>query len=82
MNERYEQLRSVESETEFKRIKVGVKQLEDAIVNLNSLEEACKGHKYGKKGYIMKCIAENDVAELRNISNFYYNFLICKFFNR
>ena len=73
MNESYEKLRSVESETEFKRIKVGVKQLEDAIVNLSSLDEGCKGHSYGKKGYILKCLAENNVTELRNISNFYYN---------
>ena len=73
MNERCQQLRSLEAETEFKKIKVGVKQLEDAVVNLNSLDEGCKGHKYAKKGYIMKCIAENDIVELRNISNFYYN---------
>ena len=72
MTSGYENVRSVEG-TEFKRIKVGVKQLEDAILNISSLNEAIKGHKYGNKSYILKCLAESNLPELRNISNFYYN---------
>lgn len=71
MTESYQNYRAVD--TDFKKIKVGVKQLDDATLNLSSLEQVCKGHNYGKKGYIMKCIAENNIPELRNISNFYYN---------
>lgn len=72
MNMAREQLRSIEG-TEFKKIKVGVKQLEDAVLNVSSLDEVVKGHQYGKKGYILKCLAEQNLTELRNISNFYYN---------
>ena len=72
IQEGYQNLRTVEG-TEFKKIKVGVKQLEDAVLNISSLDEAIKGHQYGKKAYIMKCLAENNLPELRNISNFYYN---------
>ena len=72
LSEGYQNLRTVEG-TEFKKIKVGVKQLEDAILNISSLDEAIKGHQYGKKSYVMKCLAENNLSELRNISNFYYN---------
>ena len=72
MSESFENLRSMDG-TEYKKIKVGVKQLEDAILNLGSLTDAVKGHKYGNKNYIIKCLAEQNVSELRNISNFYYN---------
>ena len=61
------------SETEFKRIKVGVKNLDDAVLNLGSLKQAMPNHMYTKKGYVFKCLADNDLSELRNISNFYYN---------
>ena len=59
--------------TEFKKIKVGVKTLDDAVLNLGSLKSSLPTNNYTRKGYIYKALADNDVKELRNISNFYYN---------
>ena len=55
------------------RIKVGVKSLDDAVLDLGSMKKAMPGHGYTNKGFIMKALAENNVEELRAISNFYYN---------
>lgn len=60
-------------ETEYGRIKVGNKNLEDAILNLESLSKALPTHGYTKKKTIYKAMSENDLVEMRNISNFYYN---------
>ena len=65
--------RAIGAENEFKRIKVGVKQLDDAVLNLGSIKNSMPGHGYTNKGFIMKALINNDVAELRAISNFYYN---------
>ena len=59
--------------TEYKRIKVGVKNLDDAVLNLGSIKASLPGHGYTQKGTILKALADNDLTELRNISNFYYN---------
>lgn len=59
--------------TEYKRIKVGVKNLDDAVLNLGSIKASLPGHGYAQKGTILKALADNDLTELRNISNFYYN---------
>lgn len=37
------------------------------------MDEVTKNTKFGQKGYILKCLAENNLKELRNISHFYYN---------
>ena len=71
--------------TEYKKIKVGVKSLEDAVLNLGSLKTCMPKHAYTDKRYIMSALANNDVAELRAISNFYYNLngvyeRICNYF--
>lgn len=60
-------------ETEYGRIKVGNKSLEDAILNLESLSKALPTHGYTKKKTIYKAMSENNLVEMRNISNFYYN---------
>ena len=67
----FEQYRTADI-NEYKKIKVGVKQLEDAVLQLNSLEKI-NNSKYGQKSYILKCISEKNMSELRNISRFYYN---------
>lgn len=72
MTSGYETLRTADS-TEYKKIKVGVKQLEDAVLNLSSLDKDTKNNKFGSKGYVLKCLSENNLAELRNISHYYYN---------
>ena len=58
---------------EYKRIKVGVKSLDDAVLNFGSMKTSLPGHGYTNKGAIFKALADNDLTELRNISNFYYN---------
>ena len=59
--------------TEYKKIKVGVKNLDDAILNLGSFASSLPGRGYANKKTILTALADNDLAELRNISNFYYN---------
>jgi hypothetical protein len=59
--------------TDYSKIKVGVKSLEDATLNLGSIKTSLPTYQYTNKKYIYKALAENDVAELRHISNFYYN---------
>ena len=58
---------------EYKKIKVGVKTLDDAVLNLGSLKQSFPTHAYFNKATIFKALMENDLKELRNISNFYYN---------
>lgn len=57
----------------YKKIKVGVKNLEDAVLNLGAMSSCLKGKPYVSKHAIYKALSENDVLTLRNISNFYYN---------
>lgn len=59
--------------TEYKRIKVGVKNLDDAVLNLGSIKASLPGHGYTQKATILRALADHDLTELRNISNFYYN---------
>ena len=58
---------------EYRKIKVGVKNLDDAVLNLGSIRQALPTHCYTNKATILKALAEYDLKELRNISNFYYN---------
>ena len=59
--------------TEYKKIKVGVKNLDDAVLNLGSIKSSLPGRGYANKKLIMTALADNNLEELRNISNFYYN---------
>ena len=58
------------SPVDYSKIKVGVKNLEDAVLNLGALKKA--NATYANKGLIMKALADRDIAELRQISNFFY----------
>lgn len=58
---------------EYKKIKVGVKSLEDAVLNLGNLRQCFPRCGYTDKKYIYDAIMRNQVEDLRNISNFYYN---------
>ena len=64
---------SVADGSEFKRIKVGVKQLDDAVLDLGMLKKSLPGHGYANKANVLRAIADHDVEEMRAISNFYYN---------
>ena len=67
----YREYRTVDNE--FKKIKIGVQTLEDAILNLGSLNSAGAKLPYGDKKLVYKAIIENNVPLMRQISNFYYN---------
>lgn len=54
-------------------IKLGLKKLEDAVLELGSINHALPTHTYTKKKTVYTALAENDLIEMRNISNFYYN---------
>ena len=69
----YRNYSAIGAENEYKRIKVGVKSLDDAVLNLGTIKNSMPGHGYTNKAFIMKALVNNDVAELRAISNFYYN---------
>lgn len=60
-------------ETEFKAIRVGLKKLEDAVLDVNSMKECLCGHRFINKRTIYEALAHNDLRELRHISNFFYN---------
>ena len=64
---------SAVNETEFKRIKVGVKQLDDATIKLGDINKCMPNHMFTNKKYILRALGENNLQDLRAISNFYYN---------
>ena len=69
--------------TEYGKIKVGVKTLDDAILNLGSLKVANKN--YGDKKVVLKALADKDVNTLIEISNYFYRtsgiyFRACNYF--
>lgn len=58
---------------DYSKIKVGVKTLEDATFKLGSYQNDLRDRRYSQKSYVLKMLADNNLSELRNISNFYYN---------
>lgn len=59
--------------TNFGKIKIGPKSLEDAVLNLGTITKAFPKHSYVDKKYILNTIISNNIEEMRAISNFYYN---------
>lgn len=55
---------------DFTKIKVGAKTLEDAILDLGSFQKVDKH--YSRKEAILKSLYDNDYAEMREISKFYF----------
>ena len=55
---------------EYGKIKIGVKTLEDAILNLGSLKST--NSRLGEKRVVLKALSDNDLPLLREISNFFY----------
>lgn len=57
--------------TNYNKIKVGVKTLEDAVFNLGDMVK--NGNKnLANKALIMKALADNDLEVLRQVSNYFY----------
>ena len=55
---------------DFSKIKVGVKQLVDAVIDVGSYKKI--NPRCGDKEKVLKAINENDLASAREISNFFY----------
>lgn len=56
--------------TDFSRIRVGIKQLDDAIISLGDYKKI--NPKYGDKKFIQDAINKGDVVAMREISKFYF----------
>ena len=56
--------------TTYGKIKIGTKSLEDAVLNLGSIQRETKNQI--SKGVIYRALADNDVERLREISNYFY----------
>ena len=60
--------------SDYKKIKVGPKVLDDAQLDLGSFvpDKATRNHPFVSKKEIMKALIDKDIPTLRAISNFYY----------
>jgi len=56
--------------TDFSKIKIGVKTLQDAVLSLGSLRKV--NSKLANKESVLRAIALNNTEEMREISNFFY----------
>ncbi len=54
----------------YGKIKIGTKSLEDAVLNLGSIQRETRN--VINKGVIYRALADNDVEKLREISNYFY----------
>ena len=57
----------------YRQIKVGVKKLDDAVLNLGAYNKNLPGYGGVSKGMVFQALATNDLAELRRISNLFYS---------
>ena len=55
---------------DFNKIKLGMKTLDDAIINLDTLKKV--NPRLADKFTVLKAINDNDLAMMREISNFFY----------
>ena len=56
--------------TDFSKIRVGIKTLDDATINVGELKRV--NPKYGDKTYVLQAINRGDLKAMREISNFFY----------
>ena len=57
----------------YRQIKVGVKKLDDAILNLGTYNKGLPRYNGVSKAMVLQALAVNDLSELRRISNLFYN---------
>lgn len=55
---------------DFSRIRIGVKTLDDAILNLGTYKKI--NSRLADKTYVTRALAENNTSSLRDISNFFF----------
>lgn len=58
---------------DYSKIKVGVKSVEDAVLNLGSLKAASSNKSYSNKQTILRALADKDIPIIREISNYFYD---------
>ena len=56
----------------YKKVKVGVKNLDDAVLDLGALKKIIPTAPYHSKHELMKAIVTNDIKKLREFSRFFY----------
>ena len=66
-------LQDIEDPLAYRKIKVGPKTLDDAVLNLGSYNQALPKYNGISKGMVLQALANNDYKELRRISNLFYN---------
>ena len=57
----------------YRKIKVGVKNLDDAVLNLGTYRSNLPKYNGISKGMVLQALATNDLVELRRISNLFYS---------
>ena len=65
-------LQDLDGPLDYRKIKVGVKNLDDATLNLGNYKGGC-GFGGINKGIVFRALATHDLPELRRISNLFYN---------
>ena len=55
---------------EYAKIKVGLKTLDDAVLNLGSFRKVNRN--YGDKNFILNAINRHDYTTLREVSKYFY----------
>ena len=66
----YSDYSQVRPPMDFNKIQVGIKKLDDAIINIGSYKKA--NPKFGDKQYVLKAISDGNLSLMREISNFYF----------
>jgi len=61
---------SLQAPVDYNSIKVGVKTLNDATLDLGSLKKANRD--YSNKAFILQALANKDLDTLREISDFFF----------
>ena len=58
--------------TDYGSIKVGVKKLDDATLNLGNYKNKNMWQSYGDKNFVLRALANRDVDALREISDYFF----------
>lgn len=69
-SELHYQEKDEEYDWDFNKIKIGLRQLDDAVLNLSSYRKV--NPNYGDKNFILRALAEHDYNTLRNISKYFF----------
>ena len=68
-----QEINKIENPLAYRQIKVGVKKLDDAILDLGTYNKAFPKYCGISKAMILQALATNNLTELRRISNLFYS---------